>query len=168
MHAPASAERRIRETRETRAAAREEKRETILSCLSRLAPSVTRVVIYVSPAFCLMDQEKGETACSMVRNRSISYTKIPLNRHPLESGSFNSPLSPQMKLWHFLWIDRLKRKLWHFFFGCSYWLSLSEVWSLKMLPSVFRLLPTKRISFSTKVTTKDYHYVVTLARCSSD
>ena len=39
-------ERRSRETRETRAAAREEKR--VFSCLSRLAPSVTRVAICVS------------------------------------------------------------------------------------------------------------------------
>ena len=38
-------ERRSRESRETRAAAREEKRA---SCLSRLAPSVTRVAICVS------------------------------------------------------------------------------------------------------------------------
>ena len=46
--ASASAERWSRETRETR------------------APSVTRVVICVSCAFCLMDQEKRETARSLV------------------------------------------------------------------------------------------------------
>ena len=41
-------ERRSRETRETRAGAREEKRDSLFSCLSRLAPSVTRVAICVS------------------------------------------------------------------------------------------------------------------------
>ena len=34
-------------------------------CLSRLAPSVTRVVIYVSRAFCSTDEEKRETARSL-------------------------------------------------------------------------------------------------------
>ena len=33
--------------------------------LSRLAPSITRVVICVSRAFCSMDQEKRETARSL-------------------------------------------------------------------------------------------------------
>ena len=51
VHARASVERRSRERRERRA-----------SCLSRLAPSVTRVVICVSQAFCSKDQEKRETA----------------------------------------------------------------------------------------------------------
>ena len=56
--------------RETRAAAREEKREalqvvSLLSCLFRLAPTVTRVVICVSQAFCSTDQEKRETARSL-------------------------------------------------------------------------------------------------------
>ena len=54
-----------RETRETRAAAREEK-EFLLSCLSRLTPSVTRVVIYVSRAFCSTDQEKREAARTLL------------------------------------------------------------------------------------------------------
>ena len=36
-----------------------------MSCLSRLAPSVTRVVICVSRAFCWTDQEKRETARSL-------------------------------------------------------------------------------------------------------
>ena len=54
------------ETRETRTAAREEKRETLFSCLSRLAPQVTRVVICVSRAFCLTDQEKRETSRSLL------------------------------------------------------------------------------------------------------
>ena len=35
------------------------------TCLSRLAPSVTRVVICVSRAFCSTDQEKRETARSL-------------------------------------------------------------------------------------------------------
>ena len=69
----ASVERRSRETRETRAAAKKSlDRErpfslalrvvSLLSCLSRLAPSVTRVVICVSRAFCSTDKEKRETA----------------------------------------------------------------------------------------------------------
>ena len=37
----------------------------LFSCLSRLAPSVTRVVICVSRAFCSTDQEKRETARSL-------------------------------------------------------------------------------------------------------
>ena len=43
------------------------RRETRKTCLSRLAPSVTRVVICVSRAFCSMDQEKRDTARSLVR-----------------------------------------------------------------------------------------------------
>ena len=54
----ACVKRRSRKTRETRAKAREE--------ISRLAPSVTRVVIFVSQAFCSTDQEKRETARSLV------------------------------------------------------------------------------------------------------
>ena len=50
VHARASVERRSRETR----------------CLSRLAPSVTCVVICVSRAFCSTDQEKRETARSLL------------------------------------------------------------------------------------------------------
>ena len=38
---------------------------SLFSCLSRLAPSVTRVVICVSRAFCSTDQEKRETARSL-------------------------------------------------------------------------------------------------------
>ena len=38
---------------------------SLLLCLSRLAPSVTRVVICVSRAFCSTDQEKRETARSL-------------------------------------------------------------------------------------------------------
>ena len=62
VHARASVKRRSPETRERRAAAREEK---LLWCLSRLAPSVTRVVICVSRAFWSTDQEKRETARSL-------------------------------------------------------------------------------------------------------
>ena len=52
--------------RETMAAAREEKRRDFLfSCLSRLAPSVTHVLICISYAFCWTDQEKRETARSV-------------------------------------------------------------------------------------------------------
>ena len=36
-------------------------------CLSCLAPSVMRVVICMSWAFCLTDQETRETACSLER-----------------------------------------------------------------------------------------------------
>ena len=36
-----------------------------LSCLSRLVPSVSRVVIYVSQAFCSTDKENRETARSL-------------------------------------------------------------------------------------------------------
>ena len=41
---------------------------SLFPCLSRLAPSVTRVVICVSRAFCSMDQEKRETARSLLVN----------------------------------------------------------------------------------------------------
>ena len=44
---------------------------SLLSCLSRLAPSVTRVVIYVSRAFCSTGQERRETAPSLI-NRSLT------------------------------------------------------------------------------------------------
>ena len=44
---------------------RRKKSDSLFSCLSRLAPSITRVVIYVSRAFCSMDQEKRETARSI-------------------------------------------------------------------------------------------------------
>ena len=39
------------------------------ACVSRLEPSVTRVVICVSGAFCSTDQEKRETARSLERVR---------------------------------------------------------------------------------------------------
>jgi len=53
--------------RERWAAKPQDARESLLSCLSRFAPSVTRVVICVSRAFCSTDQEKRETARSLVR-----------------------------------------------------------------------------------------------------
>ena len=134
MHAPASVERRSRETRETRAAAREEKRETLSSCLSRLAPSVTRVVIYVSRAFCSTDQEKKERLL-VVQCETDHYptlkslvTDTHLIQTPLRIGQFS--LSPQMKLRHFLWIDQLKRKLWDVFFFFWLFILTKSLWSL--------------------------------------
>ena len=49
---------------------------SLFLCLARLAPSVTRVVICVSRAFCSTDQEKRETArslkfCQTVQTASI-------------------------------------------------------------------------------------------------
>ena len=44
---------------------------SLFSCLSRLAPSVTRVVICVFRAICSTDQEKRETACSLRVNRKL-------------------------------------------------------------------------------------------------
>ena len=53
-------------------------------CLSRLAPSITRMVICVSRAFCSTDQEKRETARSLVPKVSglvsvdcIRFTSVP-------------------------------------------------------------------------------------------
>ena len=43
---------------------RRKKSNSLFSCLSCLAPSTTREVIYASRAFCSMDQEKRETARS--------------------------------------------------------------------------------------------------------
>ena len=66
-------------TRERRAAARRETREktettaSLFSYLSRLGPSVTRLVVCVSRAFCSMHQEKRETA------RSLWIQKIAIN-----------------------------------------------------------------------------------------
>ena len=44
---------------------RDVRNENVSPCLSPLAPSVTRVVICVSRAFCSTDQEKRETARSL-------------------------------------------------------------------------------------------------------
>ena len=61
-----SARERERRAKREMAAAREEKRRDFLfSCLSRLAPSVTHVLICISYAFCWTDQEKRETARSV-------------------------------------------------------------------------------------------------------
>ena len=56
----------------------------LFSCLSRLAPSVSRVVICVSRAFCSMDQEKRETARSLCRNQISKLSQSP---SPLVSSS---------------------------------------------------------------------------------
>ena len=66
VHARASVERRSRETRETRYR------------LSRLAPTVTRVVICLSRAFCLTDQEKRETARSLAFQLVVFLSKSTL------------------------------------------------------------------------------------------
>ena len=42
------------------------------SCLSRLAPLVTRVVICVSRAFCSTNQEKRDTARGLAHNREFN------------------------------------------------------------------------------------------------
>ena len=52
--------------REKRGRQPEKKKEFLLSYLSRLTPSVTRVVIYVSRAFCSTDQEKREAARTLL------------------------------------------------------------------------------------------------------
>ena len=69
-----SCERRMAARRE--GARHENKKEitaSLFSCLSRLAPSVTRVVVCVSRVFCSMDQEKRETP------RSVWLWKIAIN-----------------------------------------------------------------------------------------
>ena len=48
-----------------KAARRENSEMRALSCLSRLVPSVSRVVICVSQAFCSTDKENRETARSL-------------------------------------------------------------------------------------------------------
>ena len=78
----ARVERRSRETRETRAAARKSlDRErpfslalrvvSLLSCLFHLAPSFMRVVICVSRAFCSTDKEIRETARGIIFVRTF-------------------------------------------------------------------------------------------------
>ena len=52
---------------------------SLFSCLSRLAVSVTRVVICVSRAFCSTDQEKRETA------RSLSLLSSSLSEWPINT-----------------------------------------------------------------------------------
>ena len=58
-----------------RCSPRREKRDSLFSCLSRLAPSVTRVVICVSRAFFSTNQEKRETARSLEKHRNMARTK---------------------------------------------------------------------------------------------
>ena len=55
-----------RDARSDRGRQPEKKKEFLLSYLSRLRPSVTRVVIYVSQAFCSTDQEKREAARTLL------------------------------------------------------------------------------------------------------
>ena len=89
----ASVERLGRETRETRVAAKKLldgerpfslalRVVSLLSCLSRLAPS--RMVICVSQAFCSTDKEKGETA------RSLNFCSFLLKDHQLLITSLHS------------------------------------------------------------------------------
>ena len=54
-----------RDARNEGGSPRRKKSNSLFSCLSCLAPSITRVVIYVSRAFCSMDQEKRESARSI-------------------------------------------------------------------------------------------------------
>ena len=68
----ASVERRSRETRDARREKRgREPEKKKFECLSRLAASVTRVVICVSRALCSTEQEKRETARSLIRMRLL-------------------------------------------------------------------------------------------------
>ena len=67
----------MRARRETRVAAREEKRVvSLLLCISRLAPSATHVVICVSRAFCPTDKQKRETARSLGIQRILKSFKL--------------------------------------------------------------------------------------------
>ena len=54
-----------RDARNEGGSPRGKKSNSLFSCLSCLAPSTTREVIYASRAFCSMDQEKRETARSI-------------------------------------------------------------------------------------------------------
>ena len=54
-----------RDARNEGGSPKRKKSDSLFSCLSRLAPSITRVVTYVSRAFCSMDQEKKKTARSV-------------------------------------------------------------------------------------------------------
>ena len=67
----------MRARRETRVAAREEKRVvSLLLCISRLAPSATHVVICVSRAFCPTDKQKRETARGLGIQRILKSFKL--------------------------------------------------------------------------------------------
>ena len=54
-----------RDARNEGCSLKRKKSDSLFSCLSRLAPSITRVFICVSRVFCSMDQEKRETARSI-------------------------------------------------------------------------------------------------------
>ena len=62
-----------RDARNEGGSPRKKRRE---SCLSRLAPLVTRVVICVSRAFCSTDQEKREIACSLLTLKLKLYFEL--------------------------------------------------------------------------------------------
>ena len=63
---------------------------SLFSCLSRLAPSVTRVVICVSRAFCSTKQEKRETARSLSRYSFVTHS---IDRTPRDRGLARSAYS---------------------------------------------------------------------------
>ena len=70
------------------------RKDLLCGVISFVAPSLTRVVICVSRAFCWTDQEKRETACS-------------LHKASLVFGNFSTT-------------QELKRgKNWHFFKLCN-------------------------------------------------
>ena len=62
---------RSRETRETRAAAREEKRETLFFRASPVSRHQLRAWPFACLAFCSTDQERRETARSLVSLRFV-------------------------------------------------------------------------------------------------
>ena len=64
------------------------------SSLSRLAPSVTRVVICVSRAFCSTDQEKRETARSLSDFRRLVSRRLFLCYNESTNGRFSYFLAP--------------------------------------------------------------------------
>ena len=63
---------KLRDARNEGGSPRRVKGDALLSCLSCLAPSVTRVVICVSRAFCSTDQEKRETARSLYGSHRLT------------------------------------------------------------------------------------------------
>ena len=62
--------------------------------LSRLAPSVTRVVICVSRAFCSTDQEKRESAPSLSHFRRLVSRRLFLCYNESTNGRFSYFLAP--------------------------------------------------------------------------
>ena len=73
----------------TRALNGEDARNKGGSSLSRLAPSVTRVVICVSRAFCSTDQEKRETARSLSDFRRLVSRRLFLCYNESTHGHFS-------------------------------------------------------------------------------